>query len=78
VFCYEGEIITHVHEKHYPPDPTAMIFWLKNRQPERWRDQPREEGAGGKSITLTVEDARKILSEDFASKPDEKVEIPDL
>ena len=27
------------HKKHYPPDVTAQIFWLKNRQPERWRDQ---------------------------------------
>jgi len=25
--------------KHYPPDPTAAIFWLKNRQPGRWRDK---------------------------------------
>ena len=21
------------------PDPTAMIFWLKNRRPDRWRDK---------------------------------------
>jgi hypothetical protein len=25
--------------KHYPPDSTSMIFWLKNRQPEKWRDK---------------------------------------
>ena len=25
--------------KHYPPDPTSMIFWLKNRQPKQWRDK---------------------------------------
>ena len=25
--------------KHYPPDPTSMIFWLKNRQPKKWRDK---------------------------------------
>ena len=25
--------------KHYPPDPTSMIFWLKNRQPKLWRDR---------------------------------------
>ena len=24
--------------KHYPPDPTSCIFWLKNRNPEAWRD----------------------------------------
>jgi hypothetical protein len=25
--------------EHYPPDTTACIFWLKNRQPGRWRDR---------------------------------------
>lgn len=25
--------------KHYPPDTTAAIFWLKNRQPDKWRDK---------------------------------------
>lgn len=25
--------------KHYPPDATSMIFWLKNRQPDKWRDK---------------------------------------
>ena len=25
--------------EHYPPDTTAAIFWLKNRQPERWGDR---------------------------------------
>lgn len=25
--------------KVYPPDPTAAIFWLKNRQPSKWRDK---------------------------------------
>ena len=25
--------------KQYPPDTTSMIFWLKNRQPDKWRDK---------------------------------------
>jgi hypothetical protein len=25
--------------KIYPPDPTSMIFWLKNRQRTKWRDK---------------------------------------
>lgn len=25
--------------KVYPPDTTAAIFWLKNRQPRKWRDK---------------------------------------
>ena len=30
--------------KHYPPDPTSCIFWLKNRDKENWRDRPDEQG----------------------------------
>ena len=26
--------------KHIAPDPTSIIFWLKNRRPEKWRDKP--------------------------------------
>lgn len=25
--------------KIYPPDTVAAIFWLKNRQPGKWRDK---------------------------------------
>lgn len=25
--------------EHYPPDTAAAIFWLKNRQPKKWRDK---------------------------------------
>lgn len=25
--------------EHYPPDTTAAIFWLKNRQRDKWRDR---------------------------------------
>jgi hypothetical protein len=32
--------------KHYPPDPTACIFWLKNRQKEIWRDKQEHEHTG--------------------------------
>jgi len=29
--------------KIYPPDPTSAIFWLKNRQPSKWRDKQDHE-----------------------------------
>lgn len=36
----EGSMIERVPiRKVYPPDPTAAIFWLKNRQPGKWRDK---------------------------------------
>lgn len=37
--CYEGKIVETPITKHYPPDTTAAIFWLKNRQPKKWRDK---------------------------------------
>lgn len=43
VFNNMGEIVTFECEKHYPPDPTSAIFWLKNRQPALWRDKQVEE-----------------------------------
>ena len=37
---YEGQITdSKEYTKHYPPDTTAAIFWLKNRQSSKWRDK---------------------------------------
>ncbi|WP_446471148.1 terminase [Xenorhabdus stockiae] len=35
----EGKIVITPTTKHYPPDTTAAIFWLKNRQKDNWRDK---------------------------------------
>jgi hypothetical protein len=32
--------------EHYPPDVTAAIFWLKNRQRWKWRDRQEHEHTG--------------------------------
>lgn len=34
-----SEIVQTPIIKHYPPDTIAAIFWLKNRQPAKWRDK---------------------------------------
>ncbi len=36
----DGVIVTTPTTRHYPPDTTACIFWLKNRRPDLWRDKP--------------------------------------
>lgn len=34
-------VITKRITKELPPDVTAIIYWTKNRQPEKWRDAKR-------------------------------------
>lgn len=56
VFQFQGEpVIVPIREK-YAPDPTSAIFWLKNRQPGKWRDKIDHEHGGpdGGPISLTV------------------------
>ena len=50
--------------EHFPPDPTSMIFWLKNRQPDKWRDKREtgdDEGDAPPPVKIDVQvvDARK-------------------
>ncbi len=40
IFCQDGETFEHEFTEHYPPDTTAQIFWLKNRQPHLFRQNP--------------------------------------
>ncbi len=53
-FATHQGVITDEREyiKHYPPDPAAAIFWLKNRQPKRWRDRIVNEHEGNLNLTI--------------------------
>lgn len=55
-------------EKHYPPDPTACIFWLKNRQKDNWRDKQEIDVNDKRSVdelsdTALLERVAKAASE---------------
>lgn len=39
ITSYLGCVTKTKVTKKFPPDPTSMIFWLKNRQPKKWRDK---------------------------------------
>ena len=49
----DGDIIEI--EDEIPPDTTAMIFWLKNRQPKIWRDKQDVEHSGKVQVDLMSE-----------------------
>ena len=42
----KGEVVEVTNTvKHYLPDPTSMIFWLTNRQPDNWKRNRDEQGS---------------------------------
>lgn len=50
--------------KHYPPDPTSMVFWLKNRHPDKWKDKHDMDLAGLVSVlTVLPEELRAAITE---------------
>lgn len=57
---YQGVVTSTPYMKHFIPDVTAQIFWLKNRQPENWREkQDVDITSGGKSFEGVIVTIRK-------------------
>jgi hypothetical protein len=51
IFCNkDGEVTRVPIVEHVPPDVTAQIFWLKNRDPAHWRDAWQLEHVTGKYV----------------------------
>jgi hypothetical protein len=47
--------VTKRIDKEVPPDTSAQLFWLKSRNPERWRDKPGDEPAGEGEVLVTFD-----------------------
>lgn len=58
IMVVAGTVQREQYTEHYPPDTPAASLWLRNRQPEKWRDKVTQEhtGEGGGPIlqSLTV------------------------
>lgn len=57
-----AEIVQTPIRKHYPPDTTAMIFWLKNRRREQWRDRIDVDA----KVEMSLDDRLAALAESAA------------
>lgn len=49
-----GDTVVVPTTKHYPPDATSAIFWLKNRRPEEWRDVKRIESKSDINVGIGI------------------------
>lgn len=60
---FNGKIEVIKTTKHRPPNTTAMIFWLRNRQPNKWSNNPspinEDEEATPVQIIVNVQDVRQ-------------------
>jgi hypothetical protein len=56
-----------------PPDVTAAIFWLKNRDPKNWRDTQQMEHVMGKYI---ISD-KPMSEEDWARERADVIDVSD-
>lgn len=54
-----SEIVITPTVKHYPPDTTAAIFWLKNRRPDLWRDKVHQEISVDQTLAERLARARE-------------------
>ena len=54
-FDKDGNELRAQYIEHYPPDPTSMIFWLKNRRRDRWRDKQDHEHSGEVKFSPVLE-----------------------
>jgi hypothetical protein len=62
IFNANGEPMVVPTTKHYPPDATSAIFWLKNRCKDEWRDKQDHE-LTGKDGTPLIPSQIKIIHE---------------
>lgn len=58
-----GGVVEKVaYTEHYPPDATSMIYWLKNRRPDLWRDKREDEAGGEDAATILGDLIRRMPS----------------
>ena len=65
IFCNkDGEVTKVATVEHYPPDTVACIFWLKNRQPELWKDRIEGQIDINNRIEISREELVRALIDD--------------
>lgn len=67
IFNVDGEALIVPTIKNYPPDTTAAIFWLKNRQKEQWRDKQEIDHRSGDGTMSPTRKASEMSDDELAS-----------
>ena len=68
---HNGQVVLAEYEEQVAPDTAAAFIWLKNRQPELWKDRHEVTGADGKPIEVSlswVNGRRVVDAEDISPR----------
>lgn len=65
IMVVDKVVVHEEYTEHYPPDPTSMIFWLKNRRPDLWRDKPEPDSGDPPVLPVKV-----VVQVEDASQPE--------
>jgi hypothetical protein len=60
---YKEEVEIVQVERHVPADTAAIIFWLKNRRRDKWRDKTETEISIAGSLAELIEAGRKRVEQ---------------
>jgi hypothetical protein len=64
-FMFQGNIIKETIKQYAQPQTSAQIFWLKNRQPDKWRDvQKHELGRAGEFDQVSDDKLLALIKEE--------------
>lgn len=62
IFNDQGEPLIVPYTERFPPDTTAAIFWLKNRQPALWRDKQEVDHRSGDGSMSPKDSGAAVLA----------------
>ncbi len=69
VVIVNGKPKTVKYNEYFPPSDTAGIFWLKNRQRDKWRDIQRQELTGKDGDAIKTEATQTVILDASKMEP---------
>lgn len=72
----DGDVVDYKVTVYYPPDPTSIIFWLKNRQSKKWRDkiETTSDDEKMKEINKNISNIANMINNPQKNRVDEDVQ----
>jgi hypothetical protein len=61
IFQHEGKPLIVATVKHYPPDTQAASLFLRNRQPDKWRDKQDIEHTGKNGGPVQIQEVKRTI-----------------